>query len=50
VNGFQKQQATNQNCDWDPEVYVGQDAGQPVVWLSAIVDWWHGGFSKQEVP
>jgi hypothetical protein len=41
VNGFQKQQPTDQNRNRDPEVYVGQDAGQPVASLFAIVDGLH---------
>jgi hypothetical protein len=46
VNRFQQQQATDQNRNRDPEVHIGQDAGQPVVGLTAIVGCLHGGFFK----
>jgi len=48
VNRFQQQQATDQNRNRDPEVHIGQDAGQPVARLTAIVGCLHAVSSKQE--
>jgi hypothetical protein len=46
VNRFQKQQATDQNRNRDPEMNIGQDAGQPVARLTAIVGCLHGGVRR----
>ena len=36
VNGFQKQQSTDQNANRDPEVHIGENQGQPVAARFAI--------------
>jgi hypothetical protein len=48
VNRFQQQQATDQNRKRDPEVRIGQDAGQPVARLTAIIGCCMAVSSKQE--